>query len=285
MVMAPILLVAAAAAPGNPPTLEAVLASHPADSLVAPLRGLELDRGRSSEGAEAAFILGQLHFARGEYRQACDAFTRAAARLDPARKPEARYWAGLAWLALRDAPQARAALEEVVQSGGERRPGALLGLAQAWEIADRPELALEALDRALAGNPGEAGPAALELTMTLATRLGRPDLSRAAGERLRREYPESIEAARSALPPAGAAPPSQGAVAVQIGAFADPARARSLADAARQAGFAGARVVPRGDGSARVHTVRLGSFGSVDEARRAGERAASALGVTYQLVR
>ena len=102
------------------PALDSLLARHPADSLVAPLRRFESEHGHVSEGGEAALLLGQLHYARGEYRQAADAFARAAARLQPARKPEARYWAGLSWIALKDPQQARASLEEVVSSGSER---------------------------------------------------------------------------------------------------------------------------------------------------------------------
>ncbi len=284
----PLLLAvfASTSTPTGTATLAAVLASHPADSLVAPLRRFELEHLRASEGADAALVLGQLHFARGEYRQACDAYTRAAARLDPARKPEARYWAGLCWLAIKDAAQARAALEEVAQSSARLRPRALLGLAQAWELADRPDRALETLERLLAQDPGESGPAALERVIALAARLERPDLGRRAGERLRRDYPKSIEAARLTLPAAGVpASGAAGAVAVQIGAFADPARARLLADAARRAGFTSVQVVSRGEGPQRAHVVRLGTWGSTAEARRAGERAASALGVSYQLVR
>ena len=284
----PLLLavLAAASTPTAPAGLAALLASRPADSLVAPLRRFELEHVRASEGADAAFALGELHFARGEYRQAYDAYSRAAARLDPARKPEARYRAGLCWLAIRDAAQARAALEEVAQSSARLRAPALLGLAQAWELAERPDRALETLERLLAQNPGESGPAALERVIALAARFERPDLGRRAGERLRRDYPKSIEAARLTLPPAGApAPGAAGAVAVQIGAFSDPSRARLLADAARRAGFTSVQVVARGEGPQRAHLVRLGTWGSTAEARRAGERATAALGVNYQLVR
>ncbi|MGH7741668.1 MAG: hypothetical protein ACRENS_06565, partial [Candidatus Eiseniibacteriota bacterium] len=42
---------------------------------------------------EGEFDLGQRHYARGEYRQAAEHFALAAARLEPARKPTARYWA------------------------------------------------------------------------------------------------------------------------------------------------------------------------------------------------
>ena len=141
--------------------LERVLASHPADSLVQPHRRFEIEHGHARDGGEAALALGRLHFARGEYRQAADAFARAAARLDPSQKHEARYWTGLSWLGLREPTQARAALEEVARSPSPRRADAMLGVALAWELAGRPERAFEELGQLLERDPGEAGPAAL----------------------------------------------------------------------------------------------------------------------------
>ena len=76
-----------------------------------------------------------------------------------------------------------------------------------------------------------------------------------------------------------------GAAAVVIGSFVDPARARSLASAARAAGFADAKVVSRGQGLAAVHQVRLGVYPRSADARRAGEQAEQALGVTFELMR
>src|SRR5262249_54550284 len=89
-------------------------------------------RPRPPPPPRAPMVLGQLYYARGEYRRAAETFGRAAARLDPGRKPEARYWAGLAWLALGDANQARAALDEVVGGGGLRHTEAMLAQVQAW---------------------------------------------------------------------------------------------------------------------------------------------------------
>src|SRR5207249_1394368 len=115
--------------------------------------------------------------------------------------------------------------------------------------------------------------------------------ARAARDRLLSQYPRSIEAAearRAAFGPAddrdaiGARP---GTVAVVIGAFVDATRARALAAAARAAGFPEAQVVSLGAGVAAVHTVRLGLYPHAAEARRAGEQAALALGVTYELTR
>ena len=276
------------AAPGVPisSAVQALVASKPADSLIAPLRRYEQEHGEAIDSGEAAWLLGQLHFARGEYRQACAAFGRAGARLSPDSKPVARYWVGLSWLALKQPEQARAAFDEVAQTDARLRPGALLGTALAWELSERPEEALKAIEAVLARSPGEAGPAALERQIALAERLGRPDLARRAGARLRRDYPRSVEAARASVDPAVVATaPANATVMVQIGAFADPERARSLAESALRGGFTSAQVIVRGDGETRMHVVTLGVFPTRDEATRVGERAAAALGVTYQVTR
>jgi tetratricopeptide (TPR) repeat protein len=260
--------------------------SRPADSLIAPLRKFEQEHGETAEGGEAAWMLGQLHFARGEYRQACAAFGRATPRLAPERKPVARYWTGLSWLALKQADLARTTFEEVAQADPALRPQALLGTALAYELADKPEEALKALEAVLAKSPGEAGPSALERQIALAERLGRTDLARRAGARLRRDYPRSIEAARASVDPAVVAQaPANVTVMVQIGAFADPERARSLAESALRGGFTSAQVIVRGDGDARMHVVTLGVYSTREEATKAGEKAAAALGVTYQVTR
>jgi tetratricopeptide (TPR) repeat protein len=273
----------------QPPELRALLATTPADSLARPLRRYEADHARSPEAAEAALLLGELEYARGEYRRAAETFARAAARLDPARKPAARYNAGLSWLALGEPDQARAALEEVANGAGPRRGAAMLAVAQAWEVARRPDRAAETLAALLAGDPGEAGAAALERASALAERDGREEQARRMRERLLAGYPRSMEAASARLAvfaPANArtaVEPRPGAVAVVIGSFVDPGRARSLAAAARAAGFVDARVVSHGEGLAAVHTVRLGIYPRSSEARKAGEQAAQALGVAFEL--
>jgi tetratricopeptide (TPR) repeat protein len=291
-------LPAAPAGPtGSPPatTLDDLLASTPADSLVAPLRRFESARtraGTASPGAsagEAALILGYLHTARGEYRPAAEALARAAARLDPTRKPEARYWLGLAWLALGETHQARAALEEVAAVDGPRRAPARLALAQTWELARRPERALEILERLAVEEPGEFTPAALERLAALQDGSGHPDRARSARERLMAEFPRSMEAASARRILFGAGGSVVGArpgtIPVVIGAFVDAARARSLAAAAQSSGFPDAEVVSQGQGLAAVHTVRIGAFPSAAEARRAASQAERALGVSAQIIR
>lgn len=256
--------------------------SRVADTLVVALKRLE--SGRPDQGGNAALLLGQLHFARGEYRLAADAFARAAARLDPARKPEARYWVGLSWLGLGDPNQARAALEEVADSDSPRRSLARLGIAQAWELAGRPERARQTLETLLAGDPGEAGPPALARLAALAGAAHQPEAERSARERLMRDYPASDEAAGARLAPTAVPADLAGGWKVEIGAFADVARARILADAARSAGFPQVSVVARGMGSARLHAVVLGRYEKSAEAKRDAERAAAALGVNYRVI-
>jgi cell division septation protein DedD len=148
----------------------------------------------------------------------------------------------------------------------------------------------ETLTGLLLGDPGESGPAALERLAALAERDGDESQARKARERLLADYPRSMEAAAARLAifaPANAQPAQArpGAVAVVIGSFVDPARARSLATAARAAGFPDARVVSHGEGLAAVHMVRLGVYPRHAEARKAGEQAAQALGIAYELMR
>ena len=139
-------------------------------------------------------LLGDLHVARGEYRLAAGAFSRAAAGFDPARKGEALYRAGIAWLGVPDARRARSLLGEVGSGPGARRPEAALGIAFAWSLENQPDRALKLLTRLVANRPGEAGAAALEQLAALADRLGQPGVARSARERLQREYPRSFEA-------------------------------------------------------------------------------------------
>jgi len=192
------ILVAATAAP-----VQRLLESVPGDSLARPLARLEAAQ-RGPAAADAAVTLGQLHFARGEYRQAAAAFARAAARSNSGGRAEARYRAGLAWLGAGEPRAARAAFEEAARGTPARRADALLGVALCWERERRPERALETLQTLLAGEPGEAGPAALERTAALAEALRRPELARRSRERLLRDYPRSIEALRARRVPARA---------------------------------------------------------------------------------
>jgi tetratricopeptide (TPR) repeat protein len=264
-----------------PRDLRELIASRPPDSLAVPLRRYEADHGRSSAGGQAALLLGHLHYARGEFRAAADDYARAAARLDPAQKPEARYWAGLAWLALGEASQARAALEQVTP-GSRRSADAELALAHAWEAAKRPDRALDLLTRLTTGPAREQTPAALERLAILGDQLGRPEIATRARERLQRDYAASFEAARATEP---ATPPQAipGAAAVEIGAFESESRAQTLVNTARAAGFSGARLVTLADRPA-PHVVRLGVFANAAEAGEAAERATKKLGVAARVV-
>ena len=233
--------------------------------------------------AEDEFELGQLHYARGEYVQAADAFGRAAARLEPGKKPEARYWTGLSWLGAGNPVQARSAFEDVAASSSARRSLARLGLAQSWDAAGRPDRAMEALNALLAESDlGEAGPAALARTAALATTRGDAGLAARARSRLVREYPASMEAATVHLtaPPAEPRPiASTRRYRVQIGAFTDVHRARALADEARRAGFRDVIVATGEESGLRLSVVMLGPYARLDEARGVASRVSDRLDV------
>lgn len=274
-------------APGAAPApldVASLLNQTPADSLPVPLAALE--SSRPPQAAQAALAAGALHYARGEYRAAIDAYGRAAARLEPARKDEARYWIGISWLALGEPAQARASLEEVARTPSAKRPDAMLGVADCWLALHRPDRAAEWLAQATEAGVGERTPALLEREAALAERAGHPQPARDALERIAREWPRSIEAASARVALAAGGPAAtDGPLTVVVGSFLDPARARSLANEARRSGFPNAEVVTRGEGLAAVHEVRLGNFSEARQAESAGQQAGRALGVAWQVVK
>lgn len=220
-----LLLSAGPAHAGAADAWRAVPLRVPADSLPVALHALETRPASGMRPGDAAFALGQFHYARGEYEQAAAAFMRAYARLDGADHVAARYAYGLATLALGSTRTARAAFEDVARSRSPERGLALLGEAQAWDADHQPDQAYTVLRELLAGDPGEAGPAALERVMALATQARRGSDVAAARQRLLHEYPRSIEAARvrgaSSPRPAG---PGGGA---RLETGATPSRLRS----------------------------------------------------------
>jgi hypothetical protein len=176
----------------------------PADSLPRALRNIETSSDRPRERAEAALMLGRLYYARGEYRGAADAFSRAAARLEPERKTDALYWAGMSWLAVRAPNAARSALEVVAASHSPFQPQARLAIARAWDLSSQPDRAFEVLEELLADTPAEAEPAALELYAAMADKLHRPAVAERARARLQSAYPLSMEAAAVGAEPQAA---------------------------------------------------------------------------------
>src|SRR5437762_1127811 len=157
------------------------------DSLSPALRQLEA-AGPRAASAGAAYVLGQFHFARGEYRLSADAFGRAAARLEGADRAEARYRQGLSWLGEREPGRARAAFEEVAMVSASLRPLAVLGLAQSFALSGESDRELETLKRLLLSPAGEAEPAALERYAVLCERAHRSAAAAGARGRLRRRW-------------------------------------------------------------------------------------------------
>lgn len=279
-----LLAAPSAALAGADVAWRALPASASAESCAVRLRAWENAPPKGVTETDAALALGQFHYARGEYRQARDAFTRASAHLTGAERGEARYWTGLSSLALAEGPAAREAFAEAASDAPARRALAKLGTAQAWDAERRPEKAFDALHELLESDPGEAGPAALERLGALAEQFHRNDEARNARRRLARDYPESLEAARLGATPA--APAGAGPVGVQIGVFADRDRANTLGRQARAAGFASATVIERrGDGTRpTLWVVRLGTYPTRADANVAGEQAQRTLGVGWQVM-
>lgn len=154
---------------------------------------------RGGTGADAAaFELGQLRYARGEYVQAAEAYGRAASGRAGAGRGAAVYHRALAELAAGRATLAERSFAEASRLDASHRALARLGGAFAMEAQGRFANAFDAYARLLSEESGEAGPAALERYASLATRLHREDAARTARENLRRRWPRSFEAARLA---------------------------------------------------------------------------------------
>jgi tetratricopeptide (TPR) repeat protein len=283
VVLASLLAVLLAVPASVPDTLATLIRAAAPDSVAEALEAYAARMGGAG-AAEALLVLGRYEYARGEYRAAAIAFARAGARLEPARKSEARYWAGLGWFALGDLERARGTLEEVARARGLRCAEAQLALAQVWEAGGRSDRAVEELDALLASNPGESGATALAMQYEIATAQHRDVEAQRAAERLLREYPKSMEAAR--FRQRVVTPPStQGGFSVRLGAFSEEARARSLAGAARRAGFADVRVIPPGGAGAPLYVVRLGPYADPDQAQKQAERVAELLGIIPERIK
>ena len=192
-----LLLALGAPAQALEPVWSQLPAGLPADSLGPALRALEA-RGARPLAASAAYALGPFQHARGEYRQAAEAFARAAARLTGYDRADARFHQGVALLGAQDAGRARAAFEEVAGASQPLRALALLGLAQSHALAGEIPQEMDVLRRLIDGPAGEAEPAALERWAVLCDGLGRASEAAAARERLVRRWPRSFEAARVA---------------------------------------------------------------------------------------
>ncbi|MBK7368369.1 MAG: SPOR domain-containing protein [Candidatus Eisenbacteria bacterium] len=255
--------------------------SVPAESLGVRLRAMELRPVAGVSPGAAAFALAQLHYARGEYRQAADAFLRASGRLTGEERGEARYWSRLTALALRGrkprAPFAeRAPSRARSRSWASRRPGT----PSSAPIA--PTTCCACCSRATPGRrPHPRSTASRSSPNGCITRT-KPRVRVRLRAKLRHD--QGPRATAPPPSPAAGTEPS-GEVAIQIGAFGDEARARTLAESARRAGFADASVLrrPTPDGRATLHVVRLGRYPNREEARKAGERVQRALGVGWQV--
>ncbi len=262
-----------------------LLVPGPADSLVPTLTRMIASRNPGP----AAYQLGLLHYARGDYPRARAAFARAQGSLPEPFRAGARCWEGRCWIALKDPGRARAAVNPLLRTRSPWRNSALLIEGLALELEGRPAQALDVYERLTEGGGRESeDPTALARVAVLYRKLQRPDRSAQAYERLIRRYPRSVEAvgaqaSRAALLEAGAG--GRGEMEVQIGSFTEPARARALADSARRSGFPRAQVVMEGGQRPARHLVRLGVYPTRSEAVAAGEAAQRVLGTEYWLVK
>jgi tetratricopeptide (TPR) repeat protein len=277
--------------PAEPPAetpldpVRGVLSPGPADTLIAALRQLE----GGDHAGEAALRLGELHYARGEYSQARQAFARAQTHLGEPSRSRARLAEARSWLALGQPSRARETVADLATGEGAVADEAALLVAQSHEREGALVRALGLYERLLNPPRPGANPIALGRAAELYRRLGRPERSRQVEQLLLEHYPESMEAVTARMRQSGMPVPSDASekrdgLIVQIGSFTDAGRARTLASRARQAGFTRAEVVSRGTGAAATHAVQLGIFDTREEAVEAGRRSERLLGVTFTLV-
>jgi tetratricopeptide (TPR) repeat protein len=259
---------------GRSASLREILVPGPADSLVEPLRRLQ----SGSDAGEAAWSLGLLQYARGEYAAARQSFARAQGRLAEPARGKARCWEALAWLAQGAPGRAQATLKPVLATAGPNREQALLLSAQALESGAEPARALPIYEHLLRASRPE--PTALARAARLEAHLGHAERARSIGQRLQELYPASLEATAAG---GGSGPSEHGRVWLNIGSFVSNAAARDLAERARKAGFDRAVVFAERPGSSARYLVRLGPYDSRDEASAAGERVGAALGTDYWL--
>jgi DedD protein len=190
----------------------------------------------------------------------------------------------MAWLALGDARKARLAVKPLLEGASALREPACLLAAQSYELERQPVPAMALYERLL--REPRPDPVVLARAAALQQRMGRADRAAQLAQRLLELYPRSAEAASARRAEAVAAATSdvRGGVAVQIGAFADAAKARELAERARRAGYPHAQVIVLGRADGQSHVVRLGVYATRAEATAAGVRAERALGTDYWLV-
>ena len=254
------------------------------------LRAL-LDGGLDRERQGLAHLaLGQIAYVRGDYTVAIREFGRAR---DEGRSDEASLWEGLSAMALGDVQTAQAALGRAERSENSGiRDRARIAQGSAYQAAGDWAGARDAFQKIREDGPEGNWWSAAALAEALSLeQLGEHG---AATERYREildQRPDGYEAplaiarlsalpAESSAPAPPAAGTRSGTYSVQLGAFADPQNAQSLARALEQRGIAPVRVARAENG---LHRVLVGSGLSRTRAESLGDSLGTALGVGFSL--
>jgi len=261
---------------------------------------LEHGGRKDRRGAEVELRAGRFYFTEGDYRTALRRFesARDLAKGDD-EKRETAYWVGLALVALQEFPDARDNLKEAAAPGGALSEAALFALGELERSAGDYGAAAAAYANVLSAFPrGDYAPAALLGEATARELLGEPSAARPLLARLLADFPETPAAAtargrlaavggtteeRPTATAGGEPPAPEAGYLVQVGAFAQEANARKLADDLTRLGYDGVRI-ERGTERDRLYHVRFGPFADQTRAERAGEQVSATLGLRYQLV-
>ncbi len=314
----------------------AVEADEPPPALLAALDGVDVDQVRQAaetlladyskhpRAADAAEIMGDLHYARGEYLTAAKNYEHAAERStdDPARARR-KLLRGRALLGAGEGGLAARVFEDVLKSAPASSE-AKLGLADALMLQGRTERAVAGYsDIAERGVRDPLAPIALAQLIRANDALGRHDEARSAARRLAAEYPQSSEAAgardrlrrdqatkdvapgrsdaptRSGSPagnearpgtpaPSSAAPadstPTGTRYSLQLGAFGNRENAQDLASRLEQWGMTDVRIEEEQRGDRTFLRVRAGDFADPATAEETGMRLRDAHGLSFRVV-
>lgn len=242
---------------------------------------------------EATLASAKLRYVSGDYAQAENLlaiFTPGAERSATGR--EGLVTRGLAQLGRGDANGALQFLTsaEADLKGSPQEEAYYYATAEAALRGSKPSIAMTALRTLLERHPqGDYAPQALYAMGTALELVGRQADAASVFRQVAQRFPLSYEATRvrdrGIRPGAGSSSllPIGGGYAIQIGAFTRRDLADALARELRQGG-AGDVAVRQGSETPPVFRVRVGSFGTRDEARALGERLRRERGLSYQVV-
>jgi tetratricopeptide (TPR) repeat protein len=297
----------------DPPAELLLMLDHGSDGeqVAAAARTMLADHKRHPRAADAAEVLGDYHFARGEYRTAARHYeTAAEASGQDSLRTHRLVCRGRALLAAGELDAAVGQFEQILRSApGTAEAG--LGLADAAALAGEEERAA-GLYRAVIDHAPESEltPIALAQLIRVLDALGRGEEALEIARRLVEDYPRASEAAavrerlrvderasrgaadRSGDGEIGETPPTtpsdppipEALYTLQLGAFGSEANAQELALEINKLGLTDVRIEREVRGSRTFYRVRCGAYPDTESAEAEGKRLRDAHGLSYQVV-